>query len=646
LSEEEKKSLRKKIYLSLLNAIHKNNPEDIENLKIAFDYLPEDPEQRQKVTHALSHRNINALRERRPLIGEPKSTREVKHAFDELIVLFAFLDDERLVHTKDLLQQGETLFDLEEIKQRRALLARFSPYFKENPSKAIALLELHQDNKQEILSLLIETDNKAVLNEYLSYASKSGLKINPSLDTASLFYEAETAFLDNNFEEGLFSLELLSRIDPFLRDPSLAYALALYDQEYYAAFLEEVKSIDDQTINEKRALAYIESGNREKGLEELKKIEAVSEDRSLRELAIDRLHFNDFSEGEGYLNRLKNPYDYDTALHALIKFKQNAYEEALSKVRSLNEPFRQSKAIKTIEIYSLIKLQKENEALNIAQISPQSLADNPLYEPFFNTIEKEFPLSLALSELHIKANNTDLALEELEKAPSSFKTELDKAKLYLEKGKIEEAYSSIRLAANQKPINPSKEEEALFERLYGRVFYERKEYLDAFFHFKRFYDLNIESNEDLIPRIESAIKIDRYDIAKMLSERLQDSPLKSFYRFKLDHMLDNSEERISITESALKELSDHQKKEVALIYFDRGLFSEGKRIASDLKSKALQLEIYSSIGDFRAASMLYDEVKEEKTIDAFEALALYYERTSQNQEALNALKKALELNPY
>ena len=50
--------------------------------------------------------------------------------------------------------------------------------------------------------------------------------------------------------------------------------------------------------------------------------------------------------------------------------------------------------------------------------------------------------------------------------------------------------------------------------LYGLVFYERKQYLDAFIHFKRFYDLNNDSVDDLIPRIETAFKIERYDIAK------------------------------------------------------------------------------------------------------------------------------------
>lgn len=645
LSNEDKIALRKKIYLSLLNAIHKNNPQDIENLKIAFDKLPQDPEQQQKVANALVLRNVKALKERKSLVAANVNAPEIKQAFDELLAAFALLDDDQLTHTKDLLSQGEELFNAEEIKQRRALLSRFSAYFNDKPSKALALLELHPESREEILALLIETDSKADLNQYLSYASKSGLRLNPALDSASLFYEAQAAFLNNNFEEGLLSLELLSRTDPYLTDPSLAYATALYDQEYYDAFINEINAINDPSINEKRALAYIWTGKRDKGIEELKNVQPIADDRSHRELAIDHLNRNDFDAALSQLKQLKNSYYYDDAIYALIKFKQNEYEEALSKIKSLPESFQQTKAIKTIEVYSLLQLGKEKEALETALRAPLISRDNSLYDPFFDALEKEVSLSLALGQLHIKSKNPELALSELEKAPSTFKTELDKTKLYLDMGKINEAYTSIINVAKLKTSSASPEEDALFERLYGLIFYERKQYLDAFLHFKRFNDLNNESLEDLIPRIETAFKIERYDIAKILTDRLKDSPLKTFYRFKLNHYLSNDEDSVSITSDALAALNDDQKKEIALIYFDKGLFYEAKKITNELKSNAAKLEIYATIGDFKTATPLAELVKEEKTLESYRALALFYDRTSQNNEALEALKNALALNP-
>ena len=43
--------------------------------------------------------------------------------------------------------------------------------------------------------------------------------------------------------------------------------------------------------------------------------------------------------------------------------------------------------------------------------------------------------------------------------------------------------------------------------------------------------------------------------------------------------------------------------------------------------------------------LLADEIKEEKTLESYQALALFYDRTNQNNEALEALKNALALNP-
>ena len=85
---------------------------------------------------------------------------------------------------------------------------------------------------------------------------------------------------------------------------------------------------------------------------------------------------------------------------------------------------------------------------------------------------------------------------------------------------------------------------------------------------------------------------------------MKDSPLKTFYRFKLNHYLSNEEESVSITSDALVALNEIQKKEIALIYFDKGLFSEGKKITNELKSNAAKLEIYTTIGDFKTATTL------------------------------------------
>ena len=646
LSDADKIALRKKIYLSLLNAIQKNNPQDIENLKIAFEKLPQDPEQQRKVANALVLRNVKALKERKALIAANGNAPEIKQAFDELLAIFALLDDDQLTHTKDLLNQGEELFDSEEIKQRRALLSRFSTLFNDKPSKALALLELHPENREEILAILIDTDSKANLNRYLTYASKSGINLNPNVDAASLFYEAKAALLTQNFHEALLSLELLSRTDPYLTDPSLAYAEALFDQENYEAFINEISAVSDPILKEKLALAYIWTGNRNKGLEELKKVSIISEDRSHRELTIDHLNRNDYTSAINQLHQLKNSYYYDEAIYALIKFKQQEYEEALSKIKLLPESFQQNQAIKSLEVYSLLALGKEKEALDTALKAPIISRENSLYDPFFDSVEKDILLPLAIGQLHLKSNRPELALQEFEKAPSNFKTELDKTKLYLEAGKINEAYTAIISAAKLKSTPLSLDEEALFERLYGLVFYERKQYLDAYVHFKKFYELKNESIEDLIPRIETAFKLERYDIAQKLSEKLESSPLKTFFRFKLNHYLSNLEDPVSITSDALVGLNDVQKKEIALIYFDKGLFSEGKKITNELKSKSALLEIYTTIGDFKAATLLAEEIKEEKTLESFQALALFYDRTSQNSEALDALKSALEINPH
>lgn len=645
LSDEEKIALRKKIYLSLLNAIHKNNPQDIENLKLALEKLPQDAEQERKVTQALALRNVKALYERKNLIYADKNSPELKQAFDELLVVFALLDDEELTHTKDLLEQGEGLFGKQEINNRKTLLSYLSKQFNHYPAKAIALLELYPEGREEVLSYLIDTDNKADLNHYLSYASKAGIPAAaPAFDTASLFYEAQLDLLSQNFSEALLSLELLSRIDPALTDPSVAYASALYDQEYYEAFINEIKSVYDPNINEKRALAYIWTGNRAAGLEELKKIDVLNEDRSHRELAVDYLAQKDFQAAISQLQKLKNSYYYDDAARALAKFKQGDYKEALALIQKLPEPFRQNKAVRTLEVYSWLELKDEKEALNAALKSPVADRENSLYDPFLDALEKELSLPLAVGHLHLKSNNNELALEELQKAPSSFKTELEKAKLYLDSGKIDEAYAAINNAYKLKTGTLDKTDEALLERLAGLIYYERKQFIDAYAHFKKYAEIE-DGKTDLIPRIESAFKIERYDVANKLLDGLDDGALKTFYKFKLNHYL-SEKEPITISTDVLDSLNDNQKKEIALIYFDKGLYTQGKKIANDLKSKSAKLEIFTTTGDFKLAAPLALELKEDSSLEAYLALAIYYDRTSQNNEALAALNKALNLSPY
>lgn len=645
LSATDQAPYRKKITLSLLNALRKGDDKALIALHKAYLLLPEEPKEKDSINHLLSLYDVDKFLNNEPILNLVQSSK-IKETLDHLIVLFLPLESPPFPHLTALLDSPYISED--EKISKKAFLANLSEVFKHDPQKALALVELSPSFTEELVPKLATKDNLQALNQYLAYASQRGIEVPVDVSTKSLFDESTDHFYENDHENTLLKLELLSRIDANQNEIRKAYAQVLFDAKHYKAALLELNELDrnEPEILEIYALAKLFEKD-PSGLEILKSLPNISENDAFRFLAQNYYSEKQYEKALDELNRINDPNSDDMAIKAVIFSRQKRFEESQNLLSLIDPNLQTSQAIKTIAIENTLALSKYKEAAEIAANTPTSYSYAFPYLSIYAELENEHPYHSSLA--YKNDNDHEKALALLEKADSSFKIEIEKAELNYKAKQFDKALDAILKAQSLKNESATKEQNIAFEKWAALTFLEVGEPLDAFIHFNKL-DKLVDDPETYQAQIQTFIEVERYDLAEKKAALIKaDSAENQVLNLFLSSYLDREIESDEIIKSLVDNFKTLPSKSQKLFVKTLPIYQkepEAKRLISLIESPIDQFELFTYFGDYNKADELLAKVKGEDTLESWLALAKYYDRMSDDVNTELALKNALRIKPY
>lgn len=514
----------------------------------------------------------------------------------------------------------------------------------------------------------------------LSYIYMAAKELNVPLgimqDKKNLPHHLENA--QALFEQQNFT-EAKSRADwVLLLEPQNLQALRIAGLvEYMQANYKKAKKLLEQILNpssevlEALAVSQILTGEQEKGVQNLKKVERdhpLYPNTYLR-LGIGKLIQNDPKAALDWLSKINNPDSEACAVLAYAYYSIQDWKNAFKFYQLTKPPYKDLNGLKAIAIQSLVSLGQVDEAELMLKSwvkgpeQPQGSLFPVAFRIFKEKLLDQLDINYIAALFYLNVKKQDqLALRYLNKiAHPSLKIILQRGQVYINLHQYEDALRDLKQAVAQKK-DPVVRDQAML--LLAEVYHNLHDSLDAYSWFHSYFPLVKENPEQLRAYAHVLYQVRRFDLAKEAYLNLQrqkslspDEQIALVACFVNTNDFKEGADKAKLLLKNEPPLPKVNQLELARLLIIMGkdfidvtelLREEWKEVStlSDKESQAL-MRLLLLFGAYNEASILANTYafEWEKSVSGLLLLAEFNERLSLLDSMIKLAKQAVELQP-